>query len=220
VLNLTILFVAGVLLLSLLYFEKQGHPKGILVTKTVLSSLFVLLALVQPHMTPGYVRFLLLGLLLCLGGDVFLALPGEKAFRWGLLFFLLGHAFYILAFFQVARINQWTWVGGLTGLLISVAVYLWLQPHLGPMRIHVMVYILVITVMFCGAWSVMGQPDLRVVGRVLVLAGALFFYFSDVFVARDRFVKEAFVNRLIGLPMYYAGQFLLAFSAGAVASSL
>jgi hypothetical protein len=32
-------------------------------------------------------------------------------------------------------------------------------------------------------------------------------------VARQRFVVDAIVNRRIGLPLYYAGQFLLAFSA-------
>jgi hypothetical protein len=44
--------------------------------------------------------------------------------------------------------------------------------------------------------------------------GALGFYVSDIFVARQRFLKTDFVNRLIGLPLYYGGQFLLAFSTG------
>jgi hypothetical protein len=49
---------------------------------------------------------------------------------------------------------------------------------------------------------------------VIVFAGAVSFYFFDVFVARDRFLKSEFLNRLIGLPLYYFGQFLLAFSVG------
>ena len=35
---------------------------------------------------------------------------------------------------------------------------------------------------------------------------------GDLFVARQRFVAEAFINRLIGLPLYYAGQLLIAWS--------
>jgi hypothetical protein len=35
-----------------------------------------------------------------------------------------------------------------------------------------------------------------------------------VFVARDRFLKKDFFNRLVGLPLYYTGQFILAFSVG------
>ncbi len=52
-----------------------------------------------------------------------------------------------------------------------------------------------------------------------MLRDALSFYVSDVFVARDRFLKEEFINRLVGLPMYYAGQFLLAFSVGLLRQS-
>jgi uncharacterized membrane protein YhhN len=48
----------------------------------------------------------------------------------------------------------------------------------------------------------------------MAFTGAVAFYFSDVFVARDRFMKKEFLNRLVGLPMYYAGQFLIAFSVG------
>jgi hypothetical protein len=35
---------------------------------------------------------------------------------------------------------------------------------------------------------------------------------SDLFVARDRFVQPGFVNRLLGLPLYYAAQAMLAIS--------
>jgi len=61
---------------------------------------------------------------------------------------------------------------------------------------------------------VLGDSHLTLSGRIMVFAGALSFYFSDVFVARDRFLDKEFLNRLIGLPMYYTGQFLLAFSVG------
>jgi uncharacterized membrane protein YhhN len=40
--------------------------------------------------------------------------------------------------------------------------------------------------------------------------GALLFYLSDLAVARHRFVHPAFVNRAIGLPLYYVGQLLIA----------
>ena len=59
-----------------------------------------------------------------------------------------------------------------------------------------------------------GAPGFNLTGRIMVFSGAVAFYFSDVFVARDRFMKEEFVNRLVGLPTYYVGQFLIAFSLG------
>jgi uncharacterized membrane protein YhhN len=82
------------------------------------------------------------------------------------------------------------------------------------MKLPVLFYVIVITIMLSGAWSVLGDSNLTRPGRIMVFAGALSFYFSDVFVARDRFLKEEFLNRLMGLPMYYTGQFLLAFSVG------
>jgi uncharacterized membrane protein YhhN len=82
------------------------------------------------------------------------------------------------------------------------------------MKIPVICYILVITAMVVGAWSMVGAGELKPAGRMAAFIGALGFYVSDIFVARQRFLKTEFVNRLIGLPLYYGGQFMLAFSIG------
>jgi hypothetical protein len=73
---------------------------------------------------------------------------------------------------------------------------------------------MVITLMASGAWAVFWKSSFQVSGRVLILAGAFCFYVSDLFVARHRFIKEEYQNRLLGLPLYYTGQFMLAFSVG------
>jgi uncharacterized membrane protein YhhN len=215
-LNTLIIVLAILLLVGLLYFEKNGNQKGKVPTKTILSCLFIFTALVQTHPIPDYFLLLLVGLIFCLGGDVFLALPQDRMFLLGLVFFLLGHVFYAVCFFYVAEVSQWTWISGLVGLLVSGLVFWWLRPHLGSMLLPVIAYIVVISVMVFGAWTVFGDTKLRYAGRLLVLIGAVGFYLSDLFVARDRFVKSAFSNRLIGLPMYYCGQFLLAFSVGLI----
>lgn len=212
--NILIIIPAVILLAALLYFEKKGDQKGKLPTKTILSCLFIFAALVQPHPNPVYYCLLLIGLIFCLGGDVFLALPQDKMFLLGLVSFLLGHVFYVLCFFYIAGISQWTWIGCLVGMLVSGLVFVWLRPHLGSMLIPVIAYIVVITVMVVGAWTVLGDSRLNYAGRLLVFIGAVSFYLSDLFVARDRFMKTEFTNRLVGLPMYYVGQFMLAFSVG------
>jgi len=215
-LNSLILVPSVIMLSGLLYFEYRENRKGLLPVKILLSTSFIIAAMVQPHPISGYYHFLLAGLVFCLGGDVFLALPRKMMFLFGLFSFLIGHIFYILSFFYVARLNLWTLAGSLTVLIVSFCIYLWLKPHLDSMNVPVIFYIIVITVMLCGAWSVLGDPNLNLSGRIMVFAGATIFYVSDVFVARDRFIKKEFLNRLIGLPMYYAGQFLLAFSIGAL----
>jgi uncharacterized membrane protein YhhN len=71
----------------------------------------------------------------------------------------------------------------------------------------VIAYITIISIMVALALSTQGQPG----GRVLVW-GAILFYFSDLFVARQKFVESGAINGLIGLPLYYGGQLFLASS--------
>ena len=214
--NLFVVVFAAGLLAGLLYCVKKEALKAKRVVKTALSSLFIFTAVVQPHPIFPYYRFLLIGMIFCLAGDVLLDLPGKKMFLYGLVSFLLGHVFYVVAFFYTAGINQWTIAGLAISLLAGGGVFLWLRPHLGSMKIPVIFYILVINVMVLGAGSMVGAGELKPAGRMAAFVGALSFYISDIFVARQRFLKTEFVNRLIGLPLYYGGQFLLAFSVGLI----
>jgi len=79
------------------------------------------------------------------------------------------------------------------------------------MRVPVFTYVAVISVMVWGAAAAVLAGG---AARPLLI-GALLFYFSDLAVARDRFVQKAFINRALGLPAYYLGQLLLAASVGA-----
>lgn len=209
-----IFVLAAVLLLVLLVYEKQEKEKPRLFAKTILSCLFVLVAFLQPSSVPFYEKFILIGLIFCLAGDVCLALPGDKIFRSGLIAFLVGHIFYVVGFAYLVPLYHWLIPGAILFWVFSLLVFLWLRPHLKAMLIPVVVYILVITVMISGAWAVFDKSASPFPGRTFVFAGAFLFYVSDVFVARNQFVRQQFLNRLVGLPLYYFGQFLLAFSIG------
>lgn len=214
--HILVLVLAAALLPAVIYYDCKKNRRWLVPTKAALSGLFVLTALVEPHPIPPYYHFLLVGLLFCLAGDLFLALPQEVMFRLGLASFLVGHVWYAIAFFANARLSAWTGWGTLVLVVAAAWVYQWLRPRLGRMKGPVLAYIVVITIMVSGAWSVWGDPRLAWTGRFMVLLGALCFYVSDIFVARDRFVKDEALNRVIGLPLYYIGQFLLAFSVGHV----
>jgi len=216
-LNALVLIAVPPLLATLLFFERKDDRRRILPVKTALSILFVATAVVQPHLSAGYTILVIIGLIFCLGGDVFLALPDESMFRRGLFSFLAGHVCYIAAFTLTAGVNRLTPAGIVLTAAAGGVVFRWLQPHLGAMRRPVLVYIVVISLMLCGAFSILGMASLSAQGRWLVFAGALCFYVSDIFVARDQFIKNTFINRLAGLPLYYAGQFMIAFSVGLLA---
>ncbi len=212
--TITIIAVAVLLLILLLYHIKRDNRKSALLIKTVLSLLFVTAALIQPHLISEYYSLLLAGLIFCLLGDIFLALPQKGMFLAGLLVFLAGHVLYLSGFLRVTEIGVWAGAGSLVIAAAGGLVYFRLRTYLGRMKIPVIFYMIVISVMLIGAWSVFGDYRLSCSGRTMVFIGALLFYLSDLFVARNRFVKKAFRNRLVGLPLYYTGQFLLAFSVG------
>jgi uncharacterized membrane protein YhhN len=212
--NVLIIILGILLLFGVLYYEKKKDRIPLLITKSFLSLLFVVTALLQPHLIPSYYHYLLIGLIFCLIGDVCLALPQKKAFMGGLVAFLVGHVFYILGFLSLTSVFHWISIGVFPLFGISAFIFFWLRPHLRSMLIPVLLYILVITVMTSGAWTVFWKSSVPIYGRMLILVGSFCFYFSDVFVARNKFVKEEYRNRLLGLPLYYTGQFMLAFSIG------
>ena len=212
--NVIMVVFAFILLLGLLYYEKKEDRKPLLIVKSVLSLLFVITALLQLHPVPDYYHYLFAGLIFCLIGDVCLALPQKKAFMVGLVAFLVGHVLYTVGFSALTQIYDWTSGWLFIIFCMSALTFLWLRPHLKSMLVPVLLYILVITVMVSGAWGVFWKSSFQISGRIFILLGSLCFYVSDVFVARNKFIKEEYRNRLLGLPLYYTGQFLLAFSVG------
>jgi uncharacterized membrane protein YhhN len=215
--TIVVIALAVALLCGLLFAEKEENLKGILLTKPFLSGLFIAAALAQPHNAEPYFHLILTGLILCFMGDICLAFFfNQKVFTAGLVFFLTGHISYTLAFFITAGITAGTWVSVAAVPVISSYVFTRLRPHLGSMMGPVIAYIAIISIMVVGAASLAARQDFSFQARALVIVGSVFFYASDLFVARHRFVKKSIFNRYAGLPMYYAAQFMLAFSAGMI----
>ncbi|HSO21243.1 MAG TPA: lysoplasmalogenase [Desulfosarcina sp.] len=214
---LTPIWIAAPLLLVLLLIcEWRESLAGKLTVKPLLSALFVLTAVAVATGVTTYTAVVVTGLIFCLAGDVCLAFPQRTLFRFGLVAFLLGHLAYIAAFAAAARPNWGLWIAAAAALPVSTLVFYRLQAYLGGMKMAVMAYIVVITVMVIAAGGLFGDIQLALSGRFLVLNGAFSFYLSDIFVARQRFVQPSFGNRLIGLPLYYLGQFQIAFSTGLI----
>ena len=211
-----VIIIAGMFLLSgLLMSEKKESLKGILCTKPLLSALFIVMAMVQPHPFARYYSLVLCGLIFCFIGDICLAFFFHRlVFTLGLAAFLIGHLFYTIAFFATAGITLGAWISLAAIIILSSVVYLKLAPYLDTMKGPVIAYIVIISLMVIGAGSLALNPEFTLSSRLLVLSGAILFYISDLFVARHRFVKKEIINRYAGLPMYNTAQFMLAFSVG------
>lgn len=210
--KILLLAVAVFLLISLLTFRYREIKIGVIVTKTILSSLFVFAALRYPSPMSWFHWWIVGSLMLCFLGDIMLALSSSLAFRLGLGLFLIGHLVYSLAFFSIAKVDVRLLVGIVPIVFLGTAVYRLLKPHLGSMHLPVAAYLICISVMLVAALAVLLSSRWSLKGRWMLFGGAVFFYLSDYLVARNRFVNGRFVNRLIGLPLYYTAQFSIALS--------
>ena len=201
----------------------KGYQVGRYASKPLASLCFILVAVTGGALTGDsaeYGRIITLGLALGAVGDVALMLAGRRSFLVGLVAFLLGHIAYVVAFAAVTPVSAWSGPWALVPIGAAAVVVRWLWPHLsGPvrgLRVPVLCYVLVITVMAVAALAVLfddARAHLSDRRAALACAGALLFFASDLAVARQRFVKESIYNRLWGLPAYYLGQLFIAFSA-------
>lgn len=209
-----ILASAIIVLVLLLIAELKDNFIGKLIFKPLLSTLFVTTACLQPWHLRGYAMCILAGLALSWMGDLFLIFKSQTMFLMGLVAFLLGHVCYTLGFFTLGTLNMWGMIGGVVMVAMGIAIFFWLRPHLGKMTGPVITYIMIISAMVSGALAISSTPGINIVAKRFILIGAILFYASDLFVARDQFIKTAFINRLMGLPLYFTAQFLLAVSVG------
>ncbi|HEX6305272.1 MAG TPA: lysoplasmalogenase [Anaerolineales bacterium] len=154
-----------------------------------------------------------LGAMFSLAGDVFLMLPNEN-FRGGLLAFLLAHAAYIIGLNQVfPPVNLASLVLLIIISLTAVSLYRRIANALptieeSQMRLPILAYTLVISVMLLSALITMVRPDNHWTpyASLLVSAGALLFFISDAVLAWNRFVTTLTNARLKVIIPYHLGQ--------------
>jgi len=152
---------------------------------------------------------LMVALVLCALGDICLLGTKRPLFLAGLVSFLLGHVGYIVVFaLHGLSVDLFSGAVLVALLLVAWRVHSWLKPTLPPaMKGPVAAYIAIITGMMTAALAAWLTH-----GVLAWVVGGVLFYVSDLFVARNRFVKPGAVNRVVGLPLYYAGQLVLAAS--------
>jgi uncharacterized membrane protein YhhN len=169
------------------------------------------LALGAAASIPG--RWLLLALALSWVGDALLLSSAKPSFLAGIAAFLLAHVAFAAGFAALPLSRPGLLAGAALMAVVGAATLRWLWPHLSAaFRGAVSAYVVAIAAMVAfaaGAGLATGRPILAV--------AALAFAASDLSVARDRFVAPGFVNRVWGLPLYYAAQLALALGVTAAA---
>jgi uncharacterized membrane protein YhhN len=204
--NVVLISVIAGAVASLLVAIRTEERALEILSKAAASLGFVILG--AANWSPGdpVGSWIVAGLVLCAVGDLLLRF--DQTFDLGLFSFLGGHLAYVTAFATALPVQQWRLLFLAPVVLTSVGALSWLWPHLGRRKASVSAYVVTISIMVWGSLSVASAETLG----WTVAFGALLFYLSDLFVARHRFVTAEFLNRGLGLPIYYTGQILIALS--------
>jgi uncharacterized membrane protein YhhN len=195
----------------LLVGEWKGRFALCALGKPVASLGFLVAAIGFGAFDSDYGRIVFVGLVFGAFGDVFLLGRARGFFIAGLVSFLLGHVAYVVAFASLSMDPTYAAATAVAMVILMASIARWVFPHAPGMRVPIAAYMFVI-----GLMCVAGVGAAGAGAPWMVPVGALMFTASDIGVVRDRFVSRGFVNRAIGLPLYYAAQLLIAWSIQAV----
>ncbi len=209
-------------------FIKSGWPKTkktTLLWKMICASAFVVTGVYlrkygADSIEYEYSQFILWGL--CLGwiGDLCLtgnALFGKKIY-WALtavggISFLLGHIFYVIAFFSKGNLfGSVMYISFAVALVIIIALKFILKIKLGKLTFPVLIYAIMLDFMFASAVAL--AANIGTVPAFICLAGGgLLFVISDLSLALKFFDQKRFNTfsfRIINLTTYFIAQLLIA----------
>ena len=201
-----LLGVAGVVAALTAY--RADARRLYVVGKGAASAGFLAVALAGGPPEATWARAALVALAASALGDVSLAGRGRAAFATGLAAFTAAHLAYAVAFGLRIDALGAVLAGAAVGLLAARPGWRALASRLSvptSLRGPVAGYLTTVTVML-GLALVVGA----VRGAWPLALGAVLVGGSDVAVARERFGRPGFANKLVGLPTYYAGQLLIA----------
>lgn len=168
------------------------------------------LSFMEPVYNPLFSASILVGLLLSFGGDIALLFQEKrKPFMVGLVLFLAAHLVYTIIFTLMGSFTRWDLVTGAVLLAVGIGFYRIIAPNLGSMKIPVIVYTVVISLMVNRAFAAFASPAFSTHQVWMISLGALLFYISDLILAAGRFWRPWKYNR-ISLAFYYSGQLLIA----------
>ncbi len=195
------------LITALLYIAGAG--KASVALSVILKSVPLLCLIIGVRLTARdrYATLIFAGLIFCLAGDILLEIS-DDLFVPGLIAFLLGHVWYIVAFLSITR--KFNWPRLLPFAAWVVLAYLLLMPNLKGMAVPVAAYVIVIGAMMWRSGALADQPALR--WQWLALIGATLFGLSDTLLAFKKFNGLIIGPSFTIMTLYWLGQLGLALS--------
>jgi uncharacterized membrane protein YhhN len=156
------------------------------------------------------ITLFLVALLFSWFGDLLLMNTADPSFfLYGLICFLVAQLCYSYFFYRIMGQQKikFSWLLFFPGVIYYAVLISWLAPQLGGMKIPVMIYGAVISMMLLLALHLLYMPAIRA-GRLFAL-GAVFFVASDSALAINKFSAPFPHAALVIMVTYGLAQFLL-----------
>ena len=203
-----------------IYFEKNEKYTIAVILKGLASLMFVLLGFFCAERTGNneFSKVVKIGLILGLVADVLLNLRfvfkenGKLVFLVGILVFLSGHIFYLLALLPTVNNKI---VPLVIGIVLTAIIIKWIFTQIEAQKafkIFGIFYIGAIVIMNCFAFAnlIANPSNMR---YIIFTIGAILFLISDIVLILNTFGKTSkFSFRVTNLSLYYLGQLLIAIS--------
>jgi uncharacterized membrane protein YhhN len=190
--------------------------------RTISKPLIVVVLMVWIYLTTRlstpFHKSIFAGLIFAWIGDVLLMMQqvNSSFFIFGLIAFLLCHAFYIRAFtldfkLKSTQKNPFLIWAIIVFTVFCAGLFFYMRPHLGAMQIPVLIYAIVISIMAMMAVSRFGRVNLF--SFEIVFYGAVLFLFSDSMLAYNKFVQPLPNASLIIMASYMLAQYFIVFGS-------
>lgn len=191
--------------LAILAIDFLAWPRELAaVLKALTTTLVIVYAWPRGRLQPQLRRFVIVGLIASLVGDIALTQPG--GFVPGLVAFLAAHLAYLWAFTRVQRFAAWPLAFVGFGLIAAgVLAYLW-SGIPAALQVPVVAYVLCLASMAAQTLVIAK----RMPGNWMLAFGGLMFFCSDGLLALNKFAGPVPLAAMLVLPTYWTAQWCIA----------
>jgi uncharacterized membrane protein YhhN len=176
---------------------------------TMLTAGFVVLSIYE-HDVTAYRTLILSALAFSLIADTMLMIVEVDLLKNGILFFMLAHLMYIIAFSLEYESRGWHLAIVAVMLVVIWQFFRGIRGHVGAFEIPILLYAIVLSTMLFFAITSLSQDISR--KTVLLFIGAVMFAISDFLLAFLSFIRPHKQESVIVWAIYAPAQLLIALS--------
>jgi len=158
----------------------------------------------------AYRALIIVSLIFALAADTMLMVVEVDLLKYGLVYFLTGHIFYVGAFSVDYFFKPWNIALAAIIIAFLAAYFLRLRKNTGSLTVPVLIYLMIVSLMLFFAVSGLNYGVDR--PKLFIAAGAFLFVLSDAVLAYNTFIKKIPDSTVITWSMYAPAQLLFALS--------